>query len=368
MSPRFRSPWLFAISIFVSAFLVFQVQPIISKTILPWFGGSPAVWTTCMLFFQLVLFAGYAYAHGLHRLPPIGQAAIHLLLILFALWLLPISPDESWKTVNSNNPTWRIMQLLGLTVGLPYFLLSSTGPLLQSWFAKTNSSSSPYRLYALSNVGSLAALLTYPFLVEPNMTTSSQSAIWSAVFGVFAIGCAGCAWVMWRRVSRDNANDEHQRESQDSDRPTLGISLTWLALAAFASATLLATTNHVCQDIAVIPFLWVIPLSLYLVTFIICFDKEAWYVRQFFAAGIMVSATVICAFRQWLPDPGIWLEVSLYFSLMFFVCMTCHGELVRRKPSSSHLTLFYMMSSAGGALGGVFVAMICPAIFSGFSR
>ncbi len=366
MQSAHRGTWLFAVSILVSAFLVFQVQPIISKTILPWFGGSPAVWTTCMLFFQVVLFGGYAYAHGLNRLHPLLQAVIHLSLIVCAILLLPITPDESWKSTAVTSPTLTIMHLLAVSVGLPYFLLSSTGPLLQAWFSRTNHATSPYRLYALSNVGSLAALLTYPFLVEPNMTTNSQSATWSAGFGVFAICCAFCAWIAWKSGSRGpNALVESARNKAVA-KPTLQCRITWLLLAAFASAMLLATTNHVCQDVAVIPFLWVIPLSLYLLTFIICFDKEAWYVPKLFAVGVLLTAAGASGIRLLIADPNLWVEVALYFSFMFFVCMMCHGELVRRKPSSDYLTLFYLMSSAGGALGGVFVALLCPAIFSGF--
>lgn len=363
-----RGAWLFAVAILVSAFLVFQVQPIISKIILPWFGGSPAVWTTCMLFFQVALFGGYAYAHALNRLRPIWQASIHLTLIVAALLLLPISPAESWKNAAAGSPTLTILRLLAASVGLPYFLLSSTGPLLQAWFSRTNSGSSPYRLYALSNVGSLAALLTYPFLVEPNMTTRSQSAIWSAGFGVFALCCAFCAWIAWRtNTSEEQAGDNKDTAEASSEAsPSYGLAATWLVLTAFASAMLLATTNHVCQDIAVIPFLWVVPLSLYLLTFIICFDKEAWYVPRAFATGVLVTSAAICLIRLFVADPNLWLEVTLYFAMMFFVCMLCHGELVRRKPAAKYLTWFYLMSSAGGAIGGVFVAVVCPVVFSGF--
>lgn len=368
--------WLYGLTILVGAFLVFQVQPIISKTILPWFGGSPAVWTTCMLFFQVVLFAGYAYAHLLIRLRPRLQTVVHVALIGTALLLVPIIPDPSWKLHGGDHPTWTILLLLATTVGVPYFLLSSTGPLIQFWFDRAHPGKTPYRLYALSNAGSLAALLTYPFLVEPAMTTWAQSTVWSLLFILFAVSCSLCAvimrrWVDDRREPRpeDRANDAGAVAAPafgDGARPGAGQCGSWVFLAAVPSVMLLATTNHVCQDVAVIPFLWVIPLSLYLVSFIICFDRERWYSRLAYGLGAMLSIGAISAFPLLHYGPPLPLEVGLYFTALFCICMVCHGELVLRKPAPRHLTLFYLMCSAGGALGGVLVALVCPCVFTGY--
>jgi hypothetical protein len=355
--------WLYALTILIGAFLVFQVQPIISKSILPWFGGSPAVWTTCMLFFQVLLFGGYAYAHFLSRQRPVGQAVIHMSLILTALLLLPIKPEETWKARNNGDPTLTILLLLATTVGLPYFLLSSTGPLVQSWFSRAFPAGAPYRLYALSNAASLAALVTYPFLVEPAMSTGTQSAMWSLGFALFALCCGYC--VVRLRGGASGA-DEPAPAGGAEERPSWRRCAGWIFLAALASTMLLATTNHVCQDVAVIPFLWVAPLALYLVSFIICFDKEAWYSRAVYGWGTMLSVITISVLVLFKLLPTLAVEIGIYFVALFSICMVCHGELVRRKPEPRYLTLFYLMCSAGGAVGGIVVALVCPYLFSGY--
>ncbi|MEO8495879.1 MAG: hypothetical protein ABI614_12460, partial [Planctomycetota bacterium] len=363
--PRFSTGLWFAVAIFISAFLVFQVQPIISKTILPWFGGSPGVWTTCMLFFQLLLFAGYAYAHLLTRfLNQRSQGAVHFALLLFALFVLPMTPSTDWRPSGGEDPTLSILLILLANVGLPYFLLSATGPLLQAWFAERVPDGQPYRLYALSNVGSLAALISYPFVVEPALTTSAQGQTWSLMFCLFATVCGYLAASQFRPATR-STNAPRGHDAGDAVlRPTWRHYVTWLALPAFASMLLLATTNHACQDIAVIPFLWIVPLSLYLLTFIICFDREAWYSRRWCAGLGILSLLVIhgaafAAFNWSMP-----IQLLAYFSVMFFACMVCHGELVRNKPASKHLTAFYLMSSAGGAIGGLTIGLACPWLFS----
>lgn len=362
---RFSTGLWFAVAIFISAFLVFQVQPIISKTILPWFGGSPGVWTTCMLFFQLLLFAGYSYAHLATRfLSQRMQGIVHFTLLLFALLVLPMTPGVDWKPTGTEEPTFAILLILLANVGLPYFLLSSTGPLLQAWFANRIPDGSPYRLYALSNVGSLAALISYPLLVEPALTTSSQGQIWSLLFCLFATVCGYLA------VSQFQVTATAQKSNEDSQSPVAALSpgwkqyLTWLALPAFASMLLLATTNHVCQDIAVIPFLWIVPLSLYLLTFIICFDREAWYSRRWCAGAGVISLLLIHGTAFTSANWTMPIHLCAYFTAMFFTCMVCHGELVRRKPAAKYLTAFYLMSSAGGAVGGLTIGLLCPWLFS----
>lgn len=360
---------LFLLTVFLSAFLLFQVQPLISRYILPWFGGSPAVWTTCMLFFQVTLFAGYVYAHLLvARLSPVKQTLVHALVLGAACLVLPIAPDTVWKPVDGANPAGRILLLLAATVGLPYFALSATGPLLQGWFLKTIPGKTPWRLYALSNAGSLLALLSYPFVVEPQFTTQTQAALWSWGFGAFAAGCVLCAIVMSRSVRPLALFTGVETSEPVPPRPGAGQVLLWLALAAAPCVMLLATTTQVCTDIASVPFLWVLPLSLYLLTFILCFDSDRWYQRRLFAPALFLLAIAACALlwdsiMGWRLVTSITAQAAVFFGLMFCACMVCHGELVRLKPHPQYLTLFYLTMSAGGALGGVFVGIVAPSVF-----
>ena len=357
---------LYALTIFLSAFLLFQVQPVLGRYILPWFGGSPAVWTACMLFFQVALLAGYSYAHGVvSRLTPRRQGTLHLALLLGSLALLPITPDAAWREGVGDNPTGRILLLLLRSVGMPYLMLSATGPLLQGWFARRFPGRSPYRLYALSNAGSLLGLVTYPFLVEPHLRLAEQTWVWSACYGVFVVLCGAVAWGV-RGVAANEQPAAEQATSGDEARLNPLDVLCWLGLAACGSLMLLATTNQVCQDVAVVPFLWVLPLSLYLLTFIICFDREQWYVRPLFLVLLVVAAVVDWQLLTQGVSVSIWGQILGFNLAMFVICMACHGEMVRLKPSARHLTLFYLMVSAGGAASGLFVALAAPRLFTGF--
>ncbi len=390
-----RFAWWSAATIFLGAFLLFQVQPIISKMILPWFGGGPAVWTTCMLFFQVLLLGGYAYSHFLISSRNLKrQTIVHVAILIVACLTLPVMPAASWKPLDGTQPTLRILLLLTANVGLPYFILSSTGPLVQAWYARCYTGQSPYRLYALSNVGSLGALLTYPFFVEPALTTSAQGWLWSAGFAMYAALCAGLAIVAGRFVSSETtavAIQESEPNSADT-LPSLEHRMAWLLLPALASMMLLAITNHLCQDVAVVPFFWVVPLSLYLISFIICFDHTRWYRRRIFAVAtalatfglclvtlgddvdrllekahitdLLAKVSVTIVFEDLISD--IVVESGVYLVILFLICMVCHGEMVRCKPAPRHLTSFYLMVSAGGALGGMFVALVCPQVFSAF--
>ncbi len=375
-------------TILLSAFLLFQVQPLISKYILPWFGGSPGVWTTCMLFFQVVLFAGYAYAHLLTLLPHRLQGVIHGCLIVASLVFLPISPAESWKPTGAEAPEWRILMLLASTVGLPYFVLSSTSPLVQVWHMRQTGGSNPWRLYALSNIGSLAALLTYPFVFEPALDATQQTWGWSAAFLVLALLLLLHA-VRDRKLSFALPAIPAEGEAAEEKPIRWYHRPLWLLLPALASVMLLASTSHVCQDVAVIPFLWVIPLSLYLISFIITFDHERWYVPWLWALPALIVLPITAALPR--LDDGIPLHQLLYdwpelvaqlparifdnlrpnylwelgwsFAAMFLGVMICHGELTRLKPSPKHLTQFYLIMSAGGALGGLSVSLVAPRVF-----
>ena len=361
----------------LSAFLLFQVQPMIGKFILPWFGGGPGVWTTSMLFFQVLLFAGYAYAHGLTRLPSRWQFAIHGVLVLAAVCTLPIAPDARWKPNGGDDPVSRILLLLLANVALPYFVLSSTSPLVQVWFSRGDETRKPWKLYALSNIGSLAALLSYPFFFEPRWDVMEQTRLWSGAFVVFAV----LSWLGAYRDRKASAVGDAAGVSDavgatNDDAPSWWRRLLWLFLPAVASVLLLATTNHLCQDVAVIPFLWVAPLSLYLLTFIICFEHERWYVRVLwalpamlllFAAGTHEKLKEVEWFHRDLA-PNFHSEIALICSAMFFGCMVCHGELARLKPAPRHLTMFYLCMSAGGALGGLFVSLGAPRLFKTYAE
>lgn len=377
----------FAATILLGAFLLFQVQPLFSKLILPWFGGSPAVWTTCLLFFQTILLAGYAYAHALsHVQPTWRQNLIHLTLAALTLLLLPITPPDSWKPPDGTHAVWRILLLLTRYVGLPYFLLAATSPLVQAWFTRVYASRSPYRLYALSNLGSLGGLVSYPFLVEPSLTTQRQGLLWSLAFGVYVVLC-GVITLRLRRLPLPPAA-ALRKSSPAADREA-GTGLAWstiswwIALPALASALLMSITNHVCQNVAVIPLLWIVPLTLYLLTFIICFDRERWYVPRWFAAAAILAvltASYLVLFRYldelfeslgwrdlwWRLTHSVALEAVVYLAILFLLCMICHGELVRHKPHPRWLTAFYLAVSAGGALGGMLVAVVSPLIFSSY--
>ncbi|MBV9503634.1 MAG: fused MFS/spermidine synthase [Acidobacteriia bacterium] len=355
---------IYALTILVSAFLLFQVQPVIAKIILPWFGGSAAVWTTCMLFFQTVLVLGYLYSHTVIRhLRPRVQAVVHIGLLLLSLAALPILPKPEWKPAGGGDPIWGILGLLALTVGLPYFLLSTTGPLLQAWYARSHKGAVPYRLFAISNAGSMFALISYPFLFEPVFTTRQQATMWSIAYGCFI---ALCAFTAWR--STTSFILETPQEVERAERPPASQYLTWMGLAACASTLLLAVTNHMSQNIAAIPFLWVLPLSVYLLTFILCFEGSGWYRRNPYLQLLAVALGSMAYAMGGDLEGNVSIKILVVlFSLgLFTSCMVCHGELAAMKPHPRYLTQFYLMVSVGGAMGGLLVGLVAPHVFNGF--
>ena len=353
------------VTIFLSAFLLFQVQPMMGRYVLPWFGGGPAVWTNCLLFFQALLLGGYAYAHWLGSRRSLRvQASVHMALLAASFFFLPILPRaDLWKPASASDPSGRILLLLTATIGAPYLLLSATGPLLQRWFALSESHKSPWRLYSLSNLGSFLALFSYPFVLEPYLRLHTQAWLWSALYAVFAVLCGWTAWSMGNRIQITLAPEA---DSGPDARPTLLTVLFWLGLATCGSTLLLATTNQISQEIAVVPFLWVAPLSVYLLTFILAFEHPRWYRRTLFAIGAGVFGPAACAVQVAAIGLGARVQLGIYLLTLFFVCMLCHGELARSRPSPRHLTLFYLVIAAGGALGGVFVALIAPTVFTEF--
>lgn len=357
---------LYACTIFASAFLLFLVQPIVAKQILPWFGGSAAVWTTCLVFFQTALLAGYAYTDlTTRRLKQRTQVMLHIALLVASLAVLPIIPDASWKPAGSEDPGLRILGLLLATIGLPYFLLATTGPLVQAWFARTFPRGTVYRLFALSNLASMLALVSYPFAFEPWVVTATQAYAWTGCYALFAVLCAASALYSLRNSeSPVAANTPTAAVPDEAPAPSRFDLVLWLALAAMGSWLLLAITNHVTQNIASIPFLWLAPLTIYLLTFILCFESDGWYQRSI----LLGPLAVVLGFCAWgLQNSDITLEIKvaipLYLTGLFICCMFFHGELARLRPAPRYLTLFYLMVSLGGALGGMFVGLVAPRIF-----
>jgi hypothetical protein len=360
---------LYGLTIFVSAFLLFQVQPMIAKMLLPWFGGAASVWITCMLFFQLVLLLGYIYAHWLIRfLRPGGQIIIHVLFLCLSLLSLPVTPNQALKIMSDVDPVIHLLILLLGSVGLPYFLLSTTSPLLQSWYARAYQKAIPYRLFALSNFASLLGLIAYPIVVEPCMTLSQQSYVWSWSYALFALACSATA-VPGMKYKRMKASYEDRTISgldMAESAPKAGQKPVWFLLSFCSSVMLLSTTNYLTQNIASIPFLWILPLSLYLFSFTLCFDRSGWYNRSWYV-WIMTSAVGVMAYAiaVWEYNYDVTVTIPLFCAGLFLCCMFCHGELALRKPAPGYLTGFYLMISVGGAAGGVLVGIAAPKMLTG---
>ena len=369
----------FSLTIFLSAFLLFQVQLIIAKYILPWFGGSSAVWNACMLFFQILLTGGYVYAHLVGtRLSSRRQGGFHvvvlaaaalLLLIHVVGWPAPILPSSFWKPADGYAPVARILLVLAVSVGLPFFVLSTTSSLLQVWFSRRYPDRSPYPLYALSNAGSLLALLSYPFLVEPALPLRQQAWVWTAVFLIFAALCAWCAIGVPRQGPAPTLPEKPAARATAPEPPaSWARRLLWMLLPGAASVLLLATTNAVTEEVAVFPFMWVIPLGIYLLTFIICFHSPRWYSRTLFTILWLVTMTWVLMSitrESWsLSEVGFAWHMLGYSLALFACCMLGHGEVARLKPAPQFLTSYYLTISIGGALGGVFVTLLAPVLFT----
>ena len=376
--------FLYALTVFLGAFLLFQIQPLMGKYVLPWFGGAPAVWSTCLVFFQLVLLAGYLYAHGLaSRLSQRAARAVHAMLLLASLavlaalalaWGSPILPGAAWKPSDPGQPIEKILVLLAASVGLPYLLLSSTSPLMQAWAARSRPGARVYRLYALSNLASLLALVTYPTLVERLLPLRAQAWLWTGTYLLFTAASLACI----RLGTRDSGlgtrgahglvipSEAKDLPSPNPESRIQNPSLFWFSLAAAGSMMLMAATNQICQEVASIPFLWVLPLCLYLVTFILCFQSDRLYNRAVFGPAL-VAALCWAAYLLYKGFPvPIRLQIAAYSAALFAACMVLHGELARSKPEPGRLTSFYLTISAGGAAGGIFVALLAPRLFRGF--
>jgi hypothetical protein len=361
----------YVLSIIFSAFLVFQIQPLVARAILPWFGGTPAVWSTVMLFFQVALTAGYSYAWWLvSRLPARRQGIVHLLVLggglaavifLGLVWPSPVTPGVAWKPDDAARPVARILGMLSVAVGLPFFTLAANSPLLQAWVVRTASGRSPYWLYAVSNAGSLVALLSYPVLIEPALTLRQQGWCWAIGYLAFAVLTSAVALKLHRREQAVAA----PAAAHTAPLPISGLSmnhqLLWLLLSTVTSTLLLAVTSHITQEVAVIPFLWILPLAVYLLTFTIVFSSERYYHRPLFA-GLFALTSCACVYVFMRTDVGIAVQIALFLGGLFSACMLAHGELYRLRPDPSHLTRFYLVVSVGGALGGVLVTLVFPVL------
>jgi SAM-dependent methyltransferase len=373
-APRRRSEPLLApaLTILLSSFLLFLVQPILAKQILPWFGGSAGVWTICLVFFQVVLLLGYTYAHWLTHRVGARQFVFHILLLLASCLTLPIIPGSSWRHAHGVTPELQILGLLATTVGPPYFLLASTAPLLQRWLSGSLRSPTPersiYRLFALSNLGSLLGLLSYPFSIEPFVSVHAQVWAWSCAYVLFAACSISYAW---RR--RQLPHLQYNQSASGTARhpaPSPGAHAFWIGCSALGSTLLLGGTNQLTQNVASIPLLWIVPLSLYLASFALCFEGRSgrgWYERRLWLTPAML-ATGAMAWALFADRAPVSVYVSLpVFTLGIFLgCMVCHGELARSKPNPDHLTHFYLSLAIGGALGGMLVGLVAPQVFNGY--
>jgi SAM-dependent methyltransferase len=359
--------FLYSATVLVGAFLLFLVQPIISKQILPWFGGSASVWTTCLVFFQTGLLVGYLYVDfSVRYLRPRRQVLIHSLLLLGSLVVLPIIPGSQWKPSGDSNPLWSILGLLSAAIGLPYLLLATTGPLVQAWAARATGVS-PYRLYALSNLASLLALLAYPVLLEPWSPTHQQAIGWSAGYALFVALSLAAGWRSLRRAARPegNATPVPLPGGDDGQRPAVVRQLLWCTLAAAGSILLLTVTTQITRNIAAVPLLWIAPLAVYLLSFIFVF--AGWYWRGFFAPQAAAAILVMAVpFRHFGITLGFGVGILTFLVGLFVTCMFVHGELARLKPPPRYLTRYYLMLALGGCFGSALAGIAAPLLLPGY--
>lgn len=360
---------IFAGTIFSSAALLFLVQPLIAKQILPWFGGSAAVWSTCMVFFQVLLLGGYAYSDWISRnLAPRAQVLLHTGLLAVSLVFLPIVASPYWKPSGNEDPTVWILGLLAATIGLPYFLLSTTGPLVQSWVARSLMSAQVYRYFSLSNLASLVALVSYPFVIEPHARLLDQAKVWSAAYAAFVVLCSASAYYFLRHAQAvPDVKPAGTQEEVASAKPARSDYFLWLALSAMGSWLLLAITNHITQNVAAIPFLWLLPLTIYLFTFVLCFESDRWYRRRIWLAPA-AALLLLCAYglQDSLIGLNIRVAIPVYALGLFVLCMFLHGELAQRRPGPRFLTRYYLMLSLGGAIGGILVGLVAPRVLPAY--
>src|SRR5258706_2080916 len=355
---------LFPSTVFLAAFLLFLIEPLFAKLILPRFGGAAAVWAACLVFFQCALQLGYLYADlTSRRLTPARQAQLHIALLLLSLLFLPIAPRFLQLQHAATDPASTILLLLTVSIGLPFVLLSATSPLAQIWYARASVEREPYHLFALSNLASLLALLSYPVLIESNVAAHKQAALWSALFAAFVVLCAAAAWLARAGTGQPMAAEAEQSETGGA--PTLRDKLLWLCLSACSSMLLLSITNKLLEDVAPVPLLWVLPLALYLLTFALAFSKRILYWR---CPLVRFLAVALGSLGYAIYDPAytesVQVSVPIFCVGLFLCCWFCHGELALRRPAPRYATSFYLMISLGGALGAIFVGLAAPHLFT----
>jgi hypothetical protein len=363
MDLRRATPLAFAATMGLAGFLLFQVQPLLAKYILPWFGGSASTWLVCLLFFQVALLAGYLHAYAVTRPFPVPrQVVIQLSILAGSLLLLPITPPDAWKPQDAGNPTWRILELLALCVGLPYLALATTTPLLSRWLARIDPALDPARFFAVSNLGSFLGLLSYPFGFERMMSGAGQTRLWSWAYGLYAALFAVCGLITLVRTRGDAQADAGASLAAIRS----AILLRWVAYSALGSTLLLATTNAVTQWSAVVPFLWIVPLGLYLLSFVAAFAHRSLYDRRLFGAAFLALAATTFLLVEPESTRSFLTQFALQSATLFAGCMLCHGELARLRPHPVRLPAFYLAVAAGGALGGLFVSILAPFAFSDY--
>jgi SAM-dependent methyltransferase len=363
---------VYTLTVFIGAALVFLVQPLIAKQLLPRLGGSPAVWNACMVFFQAALLAGYGYAHGIRRIRnPRAATAIHLAFLLVPLAFLPLVLPSGWTPGDTWPPLW-VLGVLAMSVGLPFVAVATTSPLLQTWFSRTDHphAHDPYFLYAASNAGSLLGLLSYPFLLEPLLAVSSQAHVWSVIYGVFLVSVSACALLLWKRgqapsLDAPQAAAPAEAEAAPAAALTPRARARWVLLALVPSSLTLSVTHHLSTDLAAIPLLWVVPLALYLVTFIVAFAARGQrLVKVAWLAVPLALLVVTLALLVEAAEP-LALIVGLHL-LSFFICaLACHGWLAAERPPPERLTEFFLWIALGGVLGGSFNGLLGPLVFPG---
>lgn len=357
------SSLLLGCAVFLSAFLLFLIEPLFAKLILPRFGGTAAVWATCLVFFQCALLLGYLYADfSSRRLAPARQSILHIALLVASLLFLPIAPHAFRQPHTGSDPAWHILAVLAASIGLPFVLLSATSPLIQIWYAR-RSGAEPYHLFAVSNFASMLALLSFPLLLEPRIASHTQALLWSAVFVMFVAMCSVVAWNARATTALQLlASTEH---AEAVAAPTLRDKLLWMALSVCGSMLLLAVTNHLLENVAPVPLLWVLPLALYLLTFALVFKRRSFYSRWWMVRFLAVALGSL-GYAIYEPSFAESIQVSVPFFCigLFVACLFCHGELATRRPTARHLTLFYLMVALGGALGAIFVGLIAPHLFT----
>jgi hypothetical protein len=352
---------LFAAAIFTSAFLLFWVQPLFAKMILPLLGGAPSVWATAMMFFQLVLLAGYGYAHLLtHRITSLrGQVTVHGAVLIAGLLFLPFGVPPHAVPPSDGSPILWLVELLAVSVGWPFFALSASAPLLQAWFARGYGSKDPYFLYAASNAGSLLALLAFPVILEPNLSLAGQAQTWRHGYWILLVLLVVLCAALIRRQARAPAQER-------GIVPGWKQRLTWIALSFVPSSLLLGVTTHITTDVASAPLFWTLPFALYLLTFIIAFARPPGRsgLLKAHAAGITGVAAITLLTVVFALASTVAVTIGLHLFAFFVAALACHSELARRRPAASGLTSFYFCMSIGGALGGIFNALLAPVLFS----